>query len=103
MLLLYTLDQSVDLFLIKLFVNCLYRMNAVTCCVYSWITVMCVLYFCNINVTDGVFFLYNFDYEFAFDYRDMMITRLDVKYWSELGGLQKKKKKKKAKKKIKYC
>jgi hypothetical protein len=28
-MLLYTLDQSVDLFLLKLFVNCLYRMNVV--------------------------------------------------------------------------
>jgi hypothetical protein len=28
-MLLYTLDQSVDLFVLKLFVNCLYRMNVV--------------------------------------------------------------------------
>jgi hypothetical protein len=53
---------------------------------------------------DGMFFLYNFDYEFAFDYRDMMIIRLNVQYWCELGGLKKTKKiKKKKGKKIKYC
>jgi hypothetical protein len=68
MLLLYILDQSVDLFLLKLFVNCLYKMNVVTCCVYSLDNSnVCIrLYFFDINVTDGVFFYIIFIMNFLF-------------------------------------
>jgi hypothetical protein len=54
MLLLYILDQSVDLFLLKLFVNCLYRMNVITCCVYSLDNNKIIFFY--INVMDGEFF-----------------------------------------------
>jgi hypothetical protein len=50
-----------------------------------------VLYLCNITVTDGVFFYIILIMNLLFDYRDMMITRLNV-YWCELGGLKKNKK-----------
>jgi hypothetical protein len=54
MLLLYILDQRVDLFLLKLFVNCLYRMNVITCCVYIYS--LDKIFFFHINVMDGEFF-----------------------------------------------